>query len=541
MYMNKTRFVALTGAILASVILLSSPASAVIEISSSFGGTTYTNLGNRFEVVLNATTKGNNSKKQSCGRSYMRIGAANMKIVDAQIGTIPNSSINREPDGTYVIQTPSKYDCIPDGDHVVAKFTADTVITGNASIYSTNGTIMMAHLMVNLAPKVVTVYPVLCPEGRTGTPPNCTIMQELDDVCPNIGGTQTAVPSGMKKNEAGDCVKVENNEEETPEEDYSVPKFLGLQSEESDKTRSITGVGYVPMLDSILLAWDMRNGLTEPKVQFAKVGETLRDTPEGPKIENSKASITLSRLVPFTEYKVTITGKNAKDETAKYSGIVRTRGYPVEIVIRQLDSPRSAAKVTLGGKSDTTDSYGLVKLESPSGKIPVQIEIGEVNETHTIDVKNATIDESTGAFRKQEFTINISPPPATPWWVYALIAAGGLAVAGGVGFVVWRKLRRGKAQTVAAASPASSDPFQNLSSPAPAPGQPIPISGPTVDTQPAATPPTPETAPPAPVEPQPVQPTQPISELNTQTSPSGQVSVSKPTDSSDQPSPQKNQ
>lgn len=433
-------------ALIAITLLVASaivyPAGAVIDISTSFGGTTYTNLGNRFEITLNAKTKGNNSKKQSCGRTYMRIGAANMNIVETRIGNIPNSSITKEPDGTYVIQNSSKYDCIPDGDHLVATFVADTVITGNASIYSTNGTAMFAFISVNIAPKTVTVYPVLCPEGKTGTPPNCTVMNELNDICPNIGGIQTTVPEGSKKNEAGECVKVSTDVSDEAEVYYAPPKYINLVDEVLDKTGSIANVGYLPMIDSILLRWDMKNGLTEPKVQVGKVGGQLYDATETPKIENSSALISIDRLNSFTQYKVVINGKNAKGEDVEYSGVTRTSGYPIEIIVKQSGAVRSSAAVRLAGVSQTTDSYGMVRLEAPSGKSEVEVEIGGIKETHTIDVKNASINEATGAFKRQSFTIELAPPPSTPWWVFALVAGGVLLLVGAVVFMLIRKRRK---------------------------------------------------------------------------------------------------
>lgn len=423
-------------------ITLATPVMAIIDVGASFGGAPYTNLGSKFTLTLSITTKGNNSKKQSCGRTYMSIGAANMKIIDAKLGDVPNSSIEKTTDGAYVIQNSSKYDCIPDGTHLVATFTAETINSGDASIYSTNGSAMIANITTTLKPKTVTVYSDVCPEGKTGIPPDCKVMGELTDVCPNVGGVQTVVPENMKKDDAGNCVGTGENISENTENTVVSYQHVNLKSEEPDETGSIDQVTYFPSIDSIFLQWSVSNGLTNMKVDYSKPGETPIPIESPPTVDGATASLTISGLDVFTDYEIIITGKNSQGETVQYAGIAKTRGYPIEIIVKQSNAVMSGAKVTIAGASVTTDSRGSAKYETASGKVSVDVEIDGVKETHVIDVKNMAANESTGSRERQEFTLDIASPSTISIWIYVAIAGFLIVMGVSLGLLVHRHNRR---------------------------------------------------------------------------------------------------
>lgn len=438
---GQIKLVALSWAILASIVI-SSPAMAVIEVGAFFGGAAYTNLGKNFTLTLSATTKGNNSKKQSCGRTYVNINAANMRIIDAKIGDIPNSTLEKSTDGSYIISTPSKYDCIPDGTHLVATFTAETIITGDASIFSNNGTAMIANISTPLQARIVTVYSDVCPAGKTGIPPDCKVMDDLKDVCPNIGGAQTVVPVGMKKDDSGKCVTLDGEDPGNIEQDSFSYQFKNLKLQEIDNSGSIGEVTYISFIDSVLLRWDIIKTLSEIKVEYSEPGKTRKTTANQPEIDNLSASLMISNLEVFTDYKIIITGKNSLGEVARYTGVAKTRGYPIEVIVRQTGDVRSGAKVTIAGVSTNTDSYGSTEFESASGQVSVDVQIGEIKETHVIDVKKALVNEATGVRETQEFTLEIESPQTIPLWVYVLITCS-LAIIGSVlGFIVYKKNRR---------------------------------------------------------------------------------------------------
>ncbi len=425
-------------------VAISYPVMAVVEVGGAFGGDLYTNLGSKITLTLSFTTKGNNSKKQSCGRTYMNIGAANMKITDVKIGQIPNSTIEKTNDGTYIIQNSSKYDCIPDGTHLAATFTAETINTGEASIYSTNGNAMVANITTPLNPKTIIVYPAVCPEGKTGMPPNCAVMGELPDVCPNIGGTQTVVPSNMKKDEAGDCIGLSGGSIEEPGDGGGAGvELVSLASEEKDKTGSIGQVGYFSSIDSIFLQWYLIEPISDMVVLIGQLPDaSMKQIDSRIVSDTSMASLTIDQLGVYEDYKIHITGKNSKGEVVKYSGVARTRGYPVEIIIKQSNTSKSGAKVTVAGKTLTTDASGSTKFEVKNGKLDVVVEIDGVKETHQIDVKKIPADESTGVRERQDFLINIASQEAIPVWLYVVIAGFLVVIGVLLGLVVHRHNRR---------------------------------------------------------------------------------------------------
>jgi len=76
--------------------------------------------------------------------------------------------------------------------------------TYTLTVKGENGKTVTCKTSVNVKPKSVTP-PQHCPSGYTGTYPNC--VPPATDVCPNLSGVQTSVPSGYKL-ENGKCVVV---------------------------------------------------------------------------------------------------------------------------------------------------------------------------------------------------------------------------------------------------------------------------------------------------------------------------------------------
>lgn len=196
------------------------------------------------------------------------------------------------------------------------------------------------------------------------------------------------------------------------------------------------------------IVWTMNNPIATATVTYGTVKNNLTSTAEITKQADGNDQVILSDLQPGTQYYFSI--KATTDDNlqgATYSGVLTTRGYPVELTIKQNNLLLPGAKVSIGNRNFIANKDGLVTTELGDGTFKAVVTpIGSTVsfESTFVVVEKTTLEDNEPV--TQKFVINNTTPVVSTGSNSSLILpiAGGtigtIALLGGItGFVIYRR------------------------------------------------------------------------------------------------------
>lgn len=179
---------------------------------------------------------------------------------------------------------------------------------------------------------------------------------------------------------------------------------------ESDGGLKIEDVKVTATRSENSVTWSLNSPAAKPSLQYGTNKNSLKDASDIPQLEDGSYKFVFDDLKPGTLYYFTI--KASTDDNlsgATYSGVLTTRGYPVQLKIEQNDLLVPGAKVTVGERSFVANKDGIVTTELSDGTFTASIVPPGDNNSHTATfvVKKITIP-ANGSPDVQNFTLNIA-------------------------------------------------------------------------------------------------------------------------------------
>lgn len=209
------------------------------------------------------------------------------------------------------------------------------------------------------------------------------------DVCPNIAGTQTTVPSGYIKNSAGNCVRPTPTPTPTPRptpkptptptpapRPAPTPPRPTAPIRPSSSTNTpvtqgsirltglkIADIGY----QTAKISWQT-NQNSSTLVEYGTSKDNLSQSKSGSNTQNHQIDfVSADKLQAGTTYYIKVTSKNG-NQTATATGEFTTKPVPVVISVTDTDNkPIADASVTIGEVVGVSNEKGEVELTLPSG------------------------------------------------------------------------------------------------------------------------------------------------------------------------------
>ncbi len=205
------------------------------------------------------------------------------------------------------------------------------------------------------------------------------------------------------------------------------------------------------------IAWTVNSSEAAPTLTYGT--SKTKQTSEGEvvKDEDGGYGVALSNLKPGTLYYFTIKAATADNlQGANYSGVLTTRGYPVQLTVKQNDLLLPGAKVKINERSFVANKNAIITTELSDGKHTAQVISSDSSEgysaTFTV-AKKAT--PASGNPELQSFVLNVTTVGSSSGLNSSIImpiiggAAAVIATIGGlVGFVIVRR-RKPKDESVA--------------------------------------------------------------------------------------------
>lgn len=258
-----------------------------------------------------------------------------------------------------------------------------------------NTTLSFASANVNDGPTTgtassFTIYPLTCPSGQVGTPPNCSTPPKptpKPTTTPRPSTTPRPTPKPTPSITPTPSPTPEMVEEETPEPESSSQGGLVIENVRVSANRQTNSVSWTvndpsDVQPTFVYGTSKGSQKTEAKVTKAEDGTYVTDLP----------SLKAGSLYYFT-IKVAATDQLSG---ATHSGTLTTRGYPVQLTIKQNGVLASGAKIKIGDRNFTANKNAIVTTELGDG-------------THEATITPAG---STEALRVS-FTVQKKPIPAT--------------------------------------------------------------------------------------------------------------------------------
>ncbi len=217
---------------------------------------------------------------------------------------------------------------------------------------------------------------------------------------------------------------------------------------DSDGGLKIENVKISATRDENEITWTLNNTAATPTLLYGTNKSSLRGEGRVEKQDDGSYIVQLDDLKLGTLYYFTI--KASTDDNllgATYSGVLTTRGYPVQLTIEQNNLLIPGAKVKIGDRSFVANKNAIVTAELNSGDITAQITPPGESDAHNVQftVKKLPIPEN-GNPTLQSFTLNVATIGSSSGPSSSLIPliAGGVVIGvaiigGGVGLLLYRK------------------------------------------------------------------------------------------------------
>ena len=331
-------------------------------------------------------------------------------------------------------------------DQMIFRIVFKAKAAGSATLNFTSGTNINDGPTAK-QPSTFTIQMPTCPTGQVGTPPNCTTPVTPP---PTPSPTPTPTPKPTKPttpvpvpSTAPVIAPVESVEESTTPVSES-QGGLQIQNVKVTATRQENSV-----------KWSLNNKQATPVLTYGTSKNSLKDEGIVSQLEDGSYAVEFTDLKPGTLYYFAIKASTTDNLLgANYSGVLTTRGYPVQLTIQQNGVLAPGAKVKIGERSFVANKNALVTTELGDGKYNATITPSGSSESYaaSFTVAKKTIPK-TGNPTLQSFVLNVhltsSPVQGNDKPLYAII--GGILllviVLGSViGFILIRRRQSNQQQ-----------------------------------------------------------------------------------------------
>ena len=274
----------------------------------------------------------------------------------------------------------------------------------------------------------INVTPRSCPDGQTGTPPNCTVKQPPSNNKPTPAKPKpkpTPKPSPKPQVARPNPAKPTPNTRQQPAQIYpgrvihpAIPvNPLPPESPSPPANPEITTPDIVnqQILDSELdivtlrtatrinraeLIWEL-NHPSNTTFKYGSSADDLSKTASIKKESETRFYADIRDLDPGETYYYTIEGARTNGtEKMSQSGTFSTKGYGVELTALQQDgSPLTNAQISFEktGGSVSTNEEGIAYIQVKDGSYNVNITKGGHSSTHSVVVEKRQIDNDGDA------------------------------------------------------------------------------------------------------------------------------------------------
>ncbi|MGB3023976.1 MAG: hypothetical protein WBB39_04210 [Candidatus Saccharimonadales bacterium] len=432
-----------------------------------------TNVGSTFTATLYATLY---SPGPMCELGALAFVSTNLEIVNATAGNINCGApfINSNPQDVYFKYR--KYDVYEgqNGQYSIINIQIRALRTGTGTIQLDPSYGYFNYDDFMYASKSLTIYEATCPSGQTGIPPNCT--SPPPDVCPNIAGSQTTIPSGMVKDASGNCVTpstppppstspppTQTTSPQRTSPQPTSPDVTAPQNPTSDETDTIRNISISRFLTYATISWDASKPLHDIVLRYGAYGKSA-DIPATITPTANGFSAKLTDLNVSSGYFFTISAKTESNSSISYEGALYTKGYPIELTILRNNTPLGKTEVKINGTSMITNNEGIITFDRGQGDFSAEVITSGKTYKQLFTVKALDVKDGGISADIQRFSFDIGNVVATtnpaPNWANVGFAVLGIILTVGIalGFITLVKRRRNKPRAVKSVTGYYSDP-----------------------------------------------------------------------------------
>ena len=225
---------------------------------------------------------------------------------------------------------------------------------------------------------------------------------------------------------------------------------------DSDGGLKIQDVSVIATRTENSIAWSLNNAVVTPTLKYGTTVDNLKDAGTIPKQPDGSYKLDLKDLQLGTQYYFTIKAVTSdRLEGATYNGTLTTRGYPVQLTVKQNNVLSPGAQIKIGGRTFSANSHAVVTTELGYGDFTASITPAGANTAQSVafTVKQIPIP-SSGNPTVQNIVLNIAATSAlstkttaSPLPTIIGVIVGSITLIGGVGFGAFYLRRRGAPTT----------------------------------------------------------------------------------------------
>lgn len=224
---------------------------------------------------------------------------------------------------------------------------------------------------------------------------------------------------------------------------------------ESDGGLKIQDVKITTNRQENIVTWSLSNSSADTTLNYGTSKNNQKSDGLVTQQNDGSYKASLANLQPGTLYYFTIKASTSDNlQGATYSGVLTTRGYPVQLTVEQNNLLLPGAKVKIDERNFVADENAIVTTELSDGTHKALITPTDDSGSHgtTFTVEKKTIPKG-GDPALQSFILNITSVGSSPASTSLLLpvfggAAGVVVVAGGiVGFLLFRRSAKNREDT----------------------------------------------------------------------------------------------
>ena len=294
-------------------------------------------------------------------------------------------------------------------------------------------------------PSTFTLIAPTCPTGQVGTPPNCTTPAPSPTPKPSSSPSPSSTPKPSTKPSQSPSPVVTTPTEPTPEE-------TPVPTSDSDGGLKIENVKVATTRQTNSVVWTMNKDDALPKVTYGTTKGSLTTEATVEEMSDRTYQVVFQDLKLGTRYYFAIKASTPDQlQAATYSGSLTTRGYPVQLTIKQNGILAPDAKVKINERSFTANKDAIILTELSDGKHEATITPSGSTSVATAQFTVAKKQVPTnGSPELQTFVLDAevhdSEQQTNDSPVMAIVIGGGVLLAAGAGIIGFLLYKRRNSQ-----------------------------------------------------------------------------------------------
>lgn len=217
----------------------------------------------------------------------------------------------------------------------------------------------------------------------------------------------------------------------------------------SDSTGVITDVTATAEYSKATVTWKHSREQASTSLIYGGTRTTMDTKAEITKRDDGSYSATLVGLKPGVRYFFSINSEDAAKKTSTWDSLVVARGYPVEIIVTENETPTENATVEIGSISRKTNKEGKVTVELAQGNYNVSLTTeSEASKTVNFTVSSKDVPANGNAPVTQSYSFNVESEEGNSsdaggmsllTFIFVLIGGGAVMVIGVLGYLAYRR------------------------------------------------------------------------------------------------------